>query len=75
MFLPLLFYVKSTLADFNESNTAVVTPLKALNLDFQKILNLKMSKVLKNSEVRVAQMVKMADFGTVKSPELISRTI
>ena len=42
---------------------------------FGKISHLKMSKVPRNSKLRVAQMVKMAVFGASKWPKLVSRKI
>ena len=61
IFLPLWFYVKSILADFRRSKTAVFISLKALNFDFWKILFLKTSKVSKNSKFRAARMVKRVE--------------
>ena len=42
-FLPLWCCVKSILADFRRSKIAILTILEALNIDFWKISNLKMS--------------------------------
>ena len=50
--------MKSILADFRRSKTAVFISLKALKFDFWKILLLKTSKVSIN--FKAAQMVKIA---------------
>ena len=65
-FLPLWFYVKSILADFKNSKTAILPVLKALNLIVGKNFTLGNDQICKNSKFSAAQMVKMAIFGASK---------
>ena len=58
--------MKSILADFRRSKTAVLTILKALNFEFMKNLTLENIKIPTDSRFIVAQMVKMAVFGASK---------
>ena len=65
IFLSFRFYVKSNLADFKMSKTAI---LKALNFDFHET-HLMMSKIPKISKFRAPRMTQMADFETLKAPK------
>ena len=65
IFLSFRFYVKSNLADFKMSKTAI---LKALNFDFRET-HLMMSKIPKISKFRAPRMTQMADFETLKAPK------
>ena len=61
--------MKSILADFRRSKTAVLTISKALNFayfEFMKNLTLENIKIPTDSRFIVAQMVKMAVFGASK---------
>ena len=63
IFIPLQLYMKSILADFRMSKTSNLTISEALNFDFRKNFTFEMSKVLKNTKFRAAQMFKMAVLG------------
>ena len=62
--------MKSILADFRRSKIAVLTILKALNFDFCEKSHLKMSKISNNLKFWAAEVVKMADFETLKPPKI-----
>ena len=62
IFVPLALYVKSILANFRRSKTAILTILVGLNFDFWEKIHFKMSKITKKSKFRAAKMVKMAVF-------------
>ena len=70
-FLPLRFYVKSVLAAFKRSKTAVLNILEALNFDISEITHLKMLKIPKNSKFRAAKTVTKV-FRGLKMTKLIS---
>ena len=69
IFLPLWFYVKSILAHFRRSKTAVWTILKTLNSNFWK--NYTLENVKSSPKFIAAQMAKLAVFGALKWPKLI----
>ena len=73
IFLPLWFYVKSILAHFRRSKTAVWTILKTLNSNFWK--NYTLENVKSSPKFIAAQMAKLAVFGALKWPKLISRKV
>ena len=75
IFLGLWFHVKTILADFRRSIIAVLTILEALNFDSWKNFTLDNVKITKNSNLRTAQIVKMAVFGAPKWPKLILHEI
>jgi len=54
------------LAFFRGSKTVILIILEALNFQFFGISHFKMSKISKNSELRAAQIGKMAIFGASK---------
>ena len=59
--------MKSILADFRRSKTAILTILDVLNSHFWKNFTPENVKIAKNSKIRVAKMVKMAPFDLLKS--------
>ena len=65
--LPLWFYVKSILADFWWSKTAIWTILEALNFEFYENFT---NENVKNSNLRAAKMVKMAVFECFKMTKI-----
>ena len=73
IFLPLWFYVKSIVADFRRSKTAVLTILEAMTFDFWK--NFMLENVKNSQKFNKLQMVRIAVFGASKLPKLISRKI
>ena len=62
--------MKSVLADFRRSKTAVFIILEALNFDFWKNFTVEILKVLKNSKFRAAEMVKIANFWAYKMAKI-----
>ena len=59
--------MKSILANFRRSKTAVLTILKALNFDIKKMSHFEMLPVLKNSKFRAVKRVKNVIFLGLKS--------
>ena len=74
IFLPQWFYVKSILADFRRSKTAVLAILGLWILFFGKNSHLKCQTFpkIENSELFKNQMVKLVVIGASKWPKLIS---
>ena len=73
IFLPFLFYVKSILADFIRSKTAILTSLEAF--DFMRNVTIENVKNTQKFDFKAAHMVKTAIFEASKWPKLISRKI
>ena len=74
IFLPLRFSMKSTLAHFTVSKTAIETLFEALNLYFCEFVHF-LGQLYQNSNSRVSKSVKMADFENQTLPKLISLII
>ena len=71
IFLPQRFYVKSTLAKFRVSKTAILTILK----DEKVFSSVKIQKFTKETKFKGADTVKIADFENPHLQKLISRKI
>ena len=67
--------MKSILVDFRRSKSAILTQLKALNLDLYVFLHFLKTEIYPNQKFRAPEMVKMAFFELLHSPKMISRKI
>ena len=73
--LPLRFYVKSILADFRRSKTAILFNLEALNIDFLEIAHLEMSPIVLIFKFRLLKWSKWQFLNLWSPLKLISRKI
>ena len=62
IFLLLRFYMKSIFGDFRISKLSILKFLRALNFDFEKILQLLRAEIYHKLEFRAFQKAKIADF-------------
>ena len=65
--LPLRFYVKSILADFRRSKTAILVNVAALNFEYWVIFDIFKCESTKKSKFKASKIVEMAVFDLLKS--------
>jgi len=75
IFLPLRFYVKSILAIFRSSKTAILTILEALKILYSAISALANCKNFLKQKFRSAETITKVDLEIPSSQEMISRKI
>ena len=72
IFLSVWFYVKSILADFRRSKTAVLTILEAMNFEFWQFFTLENVKSVQKSKIQTCSNGQNGSFWGCNWPKLIS---